>query len=114
LLEAGMRLRRRAWQEREVVLDPAAWPQIADAGESPQQRAETGELTQALKHSTDGCLTEYQREVLVALALKRVPLDVLAERLSTTSGALYKTLHDGGESCAPTSPTNASCSTRPS
>ena len=26
LLEAGVRLRRRAWQEREVVLEPEAWP----------------------------------------------------------------------------------------
>jgi RNA polymerase sigma-70 factor (ECF subfamily) len=25
LLEAGVRLRRRAWQEREVVLEPEAW-----------------------------------------------------------------------------------------
>jgi len=33
--------------------------------------------------------------VLVALALNEVPIDVLAERLNTTRGALYKTLHDG-------------------
>jgi RNA polymerase sigma-70 factor (ECF subfamily) len=32
--------------------------------------------------------------VLVALALNGVPIDVLAERLQTTRGALYKTLHD--------------------
>jgi RNA polymerase sigma-70 factor (ECF subfamily) len=32
--------------------------------------------------------------VLVALALNGVPIDVLAERLGTTRGALYKTLHD--------------------
>jgi RNA polymerase sigma-70 factor (ECF subfamily) len=32
--------------------------------------------------------------VLVALAVNGVPIDVLAERLSTTRGALYKTLHD--------------------
>jgi RNA polymerase sigma-70 factor (ECF subfamily) len=32
--------------------------------------------------------------VLVALALNEVPIDVLAERLQTTRGALYKTLHD--------------------
>jgi RNA polymerase sigma-70 factor (ECF subfamily) len=32
--------------------------------------------------------------VLVALALNGVPIDVLAERLSTSRGALYKTLHD--------------------
>jgi RNA polymerase sigma-70 factor (ECF subfamily) len=32
--------------------------------------------------------------VFVALALSQVPIDVLAERLGTTRGALYKTLHD--------------------
>jgi RNA polymerase sigma-70 factor, ECF subfamily len=32
--------------------------------------------------------------VLVALALNGVPIDVLAERLNTNRGALYKTLHD--------------------
>jgi len=94
LLEAGVRLRRRAWQEREVVLEPEAWPLMAGAGKSPQSQAETGELMQAVKHAIDGCLTEHQREVLVALALNGVPLDVLAERLGTTRGALYKTLHD--------------------
>jgi RNA polymerase sigma-70 factor, ECF subfamily len=94
LLEAAVRLRRRAWQEREVVLEPEAWPLMADAGQSPQSQAETGELMQALKRSIDSCLTEHQHEVLVALALNGVPLDVLAERLNTTRGALYKTLHD--------------------
>ncbi len=39
-------------------------------------------------------LTAHQRRVLVALALNGVPIDVLAERLGTTRGALYKTLHD--------------------
>jgi RNA polymerase sigma-70 factor (ECF subfamily) len=32
--------------------------------------------------------------VFTALALNGVPIDVLAERLGTTRGALYKTLHD--------------------
>jgi RNA polymerase sigma-70 factor, ECF subfamily len=39
-------------------------------------------------------LTLHQRQVLVALALNGVPIDVLAERLESTRGALYKTLHD--------------------
>ena len=94
LLEAGVRLRRRAWQQREVVLEPDAWPPMADAGHSPHSQAETTELIAALKNSIDGCLTAHQREVLVALAVNGVPLDVLAERLNTTRGALYKTLHD--------------------
>jgi RNA polymerase sigma-70 factor, ECF subfamily len=94
LLEAGVRLRRRAWQQREVVLEPEAWPLLADSGKSPQSQAEASELMQALKQSIDSCLTGHQREVLVALALNGVPLDVLAERLNTTRGALYKSLHD--------------------
>jgi len=32
--------------------------------------------------------------VFVAVALNEVPIDVLAERLNTSRGALYKTLHD--------------------
>jgi RNA polymerase sigma-70 factor, ECF subfamily len=94
LLEAGVRLRRRAWQQREVVLEPDVWPLMADAGHGPEGHAETNELMKALRCSIDGCLTDHQREVLVALALNGVPLDVLAERLNTTRGALYKTLHD--------------------
>ena len=39
-------------------------------------------------------LTPHQREVFCALALNGVPIDVLAERMDTTRGALYKTLHD--------------------
>jgi len=94
LLEAGVRLRRRAWQEREVVLEPEAWPLMRDAGQSPEAQAEANELMLAITDSIDSCLTEHQREVLVALALNGVPLDVLSDRLNTTRGALYKTLHD--------------------
>ena len=32
--------------------------------------------------------------MLVAITLTGVPIDVLADRLGTTRGALYKTLHD--------------------
>ncbi len=94
LLEAGVRLRRRAWQEREVVLEPEVWPLMADAGQSPELQAETDELISAITDSIGACLTSHQREVLVALALNGVPIDVLADRLSTSRGALYKTLHD--------------------
>jgi RNA polymerase sigma-70 factor (ECF subfamily) len=67
---------------------------MADAAQSPQSQAEVNELVLAITDSIDGCLTEHQREVLVALTLNGVPLDVLAERLNTSRGALYKTLHD--------------------
>ena len=51
-------------------------------------------MLRSLQAAINGILTAHQRRVLVALALHGVPIDVLAERLSTTRGALYKTLHD--------------------
>jgi RNA polymerase sigma-70 factor (ECF subfamily) len=94
LLEAGVRLRRRAWQGREVVLEPESWPQFADHGPSAQHTAEGAELLRELQRAVREALTPHQRDVFVALALNEVPIDVLAERLDTTRGALYKTLHD--------------------
>jgi RNA polymerase sigma-70 factor (ECF subfamily) len=49
-----------------------------------------GSLQEAISNE----LTPHQREVLVAIAVNGVPIDVLAERLNSTRGALYKTLHD--------------------
>jgi RNA polymerase sigma-70 factor (ECF subfamily) len=94
LLEAGVKARRRAWQGREVALEDQSWRQFADRAPSPQQTLEETELLQAIGVAVETDLTTHQREVFVALALNAVPIDVLAERLSTTRGALYKTLHD--------------------
>ncbi len=94
LLEAAVKLRKRAWQGREVPLEPESWSLFTSAGLGPADEAEQTELLQALQQAVDEELTARQREVLVALALNGVPIDVLAERLETTRGALYKTLHD--------------------
>jgi RNA polymerase sigma-70 factor (ECF subfamily) len=42
----------------------------------------------------DDVLTPHQRSIATALLVDEVAIDVLAERLGTTRGALYKTLHD--------------------
>jgi len=94
LLEAGVRVRRRAWQGREVVLEPESWPSFADDRPSVESGAEAAELLSALKRAVDEVLTPHQRSVFTALALNEVPIDVLSERMDTTRGALYKTLHD--------------------
>jgi RNA polymerase sigma-70 factor (ECF subfamily) len=93
IVEAGAKVRRRAWQGREIQLAPAFWPVISDSAATPQQHAEAQDLLAALRAEI-GQLTSLQREVFAALALNNVPIDVLAERLKTTRGALYKTLHD--------------------
>jgi RNA polymerase sigma-70 factor (ECF subfamily) len=94
LLEAGVKMRRRAWQGREVPLEDEAWATLADAGATVAPQAESRELIGALRDEIERSLTAHQRKVLVAVALNEVPIDVLAERLGSTRGALYKTLHD--------------------
>jgi RNA polymerase sigma-70 factor, ECF subfamily len=94
ILEAGVRLRRRAWQHREVVLEPDTWSALSDRRASAHDQLEQTQLLQRLAVAIDGVLTPHQRAVFVALALNEVPIDVLAERMATNRGALYKTLHD--------------------
>ena len=94
LLEAAVKLRKRAWQAREVQLEPELWSLLTSAGLGPAAEQEQSELLQTLQRAIAEVLTPHQRRVLVALALNGVPIDVLAERLGTTRGALYKTLHD--------------------
>jgi len=94
LLEAAVAMRRRAWQGREIPLEPEAWPALADRAGGPAQVAEQRELLDELREGIATALTPHQREVLVAVALNDVPIDVLAERLGSTRGALYKTIHD--------------------
>jgi RNA polymerase sigma-70 factor, ECF subfamily len=94
LLEAAVKLRRRAWQEREIVLEADHWSLLADQRSTPDEEAETSELMRAIGEAIEQRLTSHQREILVAITLNDVPIDVLAERLNTNRGALYKTLHD--------------------
>jgi RNA polymerase sigma-70 factor (ECF subfamily) len=94
LLEAAVKVRRRAWQGREVPIEPEHWSVIASRGGSPAGEAESNELLASISAAIESELSAHQREVLVAVALNDVPIDVLAERLNTTRGALYKTIHD--------------------
>jgi RNA polymerase sigma-70 factor (ECF subfamily) len=94
LLEAGVKARRRAWHGREIKLAAETWPLIADASPGAPQAVEELELLRAIRDAVHSELTPHQREVFSALALNEIPIDVLAERLATTRGALYKTLHD--------------------
>jgi RNA polymerase sigma-70 factor, ECF subfamily len=94
LLEAAAKLRKRAWQGREVPLEPEGWAIFSSATLEPDAEAEQSELLVTLQNAIAEVLTPHQRSVLIALALNGVPIDILAERLNTNRGALYKTLHD--------------------
>ncbi len=94
IFEAAVALRRRAWQGREIPLEPEAWPLIEGGGDRPDAASEQRELLQSVVAAIKNVLTPHQRRVLLAVVVEDVPIDVLAERLGTTRGALYKTLHD--------------------
>jgi RNA polymerase sigma-70 factor (ECF subfamily) len=94
LLETGVKLRKRAWQGREVPLERDAGDLLASIRLRPDEQVEQSELLSALQTGIREVLTPHQRRVLIALALNDVPIDVLADRLGSTRGALYKTLHD--------------------
>jgi RNA polymerase sigma-70 factor (ECF subfamily) len=94
LLEASVKVRRRAWRDREVTLEPEHWENLAHAGPGPDDDLENAALLEAVRDGIRSALTPRQRQVLVATVLEDVPIDVLAERLGSNRNALYKVLHD--------------------
>jgi RNA polymerase sigma-70 factor, ECF subfamily len=94
LLEAAVTLRRRAWQGRELPVEPEHWSVVAGTESTPAVGLEQRELLGHVEAAIKRDLSPHQREVLLAVAVNGVPIDVMAERLNTTRGALYKTIHD--------------------
>ena len=95
ILQVATDVRRLQWQHREVLLrdpDPETATGADDHG--PEGLVEAGDLASAVALAMQTVLTPHQRRVAIALLVDGVPIDVLAERLGTTRGALYKTVHD--------------------
>ena len=72
---------------------PEDWA-LLPAGDSADGPVLDAELAAGLRTAVLEHLTTHQREVLLTVVVAEVPIDVLAERLGTTRGALYKTIHD--------------------
>jgi RNA polymerase sigma-70 factor, ECF subfamily len=94
IYETSSRLRRAAWRQRRVELDDTVWDRLPDAAPAAQQRLESDQVMAALHRAVDEHLTERQRLIFQSVTMEDVPIDVLAERLGTSRGAIYKTLHD--------------------
>ena len=92
ILQAAVEVRRASWRTREI--DLYSIPEPVSTAMSPEDFTEASDLTHAVRRSIEADLTPHQRRVVLSLLVDGVPIDVLAERLSTTRNALYKTLHD--------------------
>jgi RNA polymerase sigma-70 factor, ECF subfamily len=94
--EAPAKIRRRVGRNRDLPMDldferSRMWH---DPGESAHEQTVAKQTARLLAHLIANELTARQREVLVALVIDGVATDELANRLDTTNGAIYKTLHD--------------------
>jgi RNA polymerase sigma-70 factor (ECF subfamily) len=94
IFETSTRLRRHAWRHQRVELDDTVWDRLPDAARPVLQQLEDDQLMAALHRAVDEHLTDRQRLIFQSVTMDDVPIDVLAERLGTSRGAIYKILHD--------------------
>jgi len=94
--EAPAKLRRRLGRARDLPSEDGfeRAPMWAVETETPYERSAANESARTLARLIAEDLTARQREVLVALTIEGEPPADLARRLDTTTGAVYKTLHD--------------------
>lgn len=94
--EAPAKIRRRVGRNRDLPVEHELKGSLMwhAADESPHEQSVAKESARSLAYLIAHELTARQREVLIALAIDGVATVELARRLETTTGALYKTLHD--------------------
>jgi RNA polymerase sigma-70 factor (ECF subfamily) len=93
-------LRRRRWQD--VSLDEITDTQgldfvpdmMVDRSAGPDQQAVQHIFLETLRRLIDTELTEKQRQALVAVQLRGMPLEEVARRMGTNRNAMYKLMHD--------------------
>ena len=66
----------------------------SSASPTPEKVAERDDVMEKIELALKEALTERQYQALVAVALKGIPMDVLAERMGSNRNALYKLIHD--------------------
>src|SRR5262245_52946462 len=96
IFEISVKLRRHAWRRGGIPTadDDTTWDRLAERAGTSDAPVENAELFRALRRAITEELTARQREVFVAVALNDVQIDVVADQLSSTRGAIYKVLHD--------------------
>lgn len=91
-------LRRRHWKDVSLEAwldnDAAEAPALTAPAPSPETAAEQSEMWARVQRLLVEELTAKQRQALMAVGIKGMPLEEAARRLNTERNALYKLLHD--------------------
>jgi len=89
-------LRRKRWQnfslDQMMETGGITLPEKKRDWSDPEVNAERKDAI--VFNLINEALTEKQRKAIMAIGVKGVPLDVLAERMETNRNALYKLIHD--------------------
>lgn len=67
---------------------------VSEAPPNPETAAERDDVSDKIDQAFRAALSERQYQALVAVALRGVPMDVVAEQMGTNRNALYKLIHD--------------------
>ena len=94
LYEAAVKLRRRAWQERELRLEPDARPAFASRALSPGEHLAESELLGALRVAIAGHLSAHPARGARRGHAERNPDRRPRRPAEHDARRLYKTLHD--------------------
>jgi RNA polymerase sigma-70 factor, ECF subfamily len=95
MFEVSKAIGRHFWRRPSVALEAEDWERLPSRfGFDAAERAECGELLEALRRAVQHDLTEHQRRIFVAIVLDGVPLDALVIELDTNRNAIYKTVFD--------------------
>lgn len=95
------RARYKDFRLDDLTADGELLPQTASAAAvnqsgspNPENAAERSDVMLQISASLREALTERQYQALDAVALRGVPLEVVAEQMGTNRNALYKLVHD--------------------
>ncbi len=94
-------LRRKRWEN--VSLDdlvegeenaPLVGLMIDHQAATPEELVESADLMQRIQRIIAEELTDKQRQAMMAVAIRGMPLEEVARRMGTNRNALYKLMHD--------------------
>jgi RNA polymerase sigma-70 factor (ECF subfamily) len=93
------RARYRDFSLEDLTSDGEILPRMnpdfgSDHPAGPEKAAERADILRHIESAMVDTLSDRQRAALEAVALRGVPLEIVAEQMQTNRNALYKLLHD--------------------